>query len=70
MTKRVMLVYGTRPEAIKMAPVIFELRRSAQLTPVVVLTGQHRSMLEQVNQDFHIIPDHDLEIMIGAILGR
>jgi UDP-N-acetylglucosamine 2-epimerase (non-hydrolysing) len=63
MTKRVMLVYGTRPEAIKMAPVIFELRRSAQLTPVVVLTGQHRSMLEQVNHDFHIRPDHDLEIM-------
>jgi UDP-N-acetylglucosamine 2-epimerase (non-hydrolysing) len=63
MTKRVMLVYGTRPEAIKMAPVIFELRRSAQLTPVVVLTGQHRSMLEQVNHDFHISPDHDLEIM-------
>ena len=63
MTKRVMLVYGTRPEAIKMAPVIFELRRSTQLTPVVVLTGQHRSMLEQVNQDFHISHDHDLEIM-------
>lgn len=63
MTKRVMLVYGTRPEAIKMAPVIFELKRSAQLTPVVVLTGQHRSMLEQVNHDFHISPDHDLEIM-------
>jgi UDP-N-acetylglucosamine 2-epimerase (non-hydrolysing) len=63
MTKRVMLVYGTRPEAIKMAPVIFELRRSAQLRPVVVLTGQHRSMLEQVNHDFHISPDHDLEIM-------
>jgi UDP-N-acetylglucosamine 2-epimerase (non-hydrolysing) len=63
MTKRVMLVYGTRPEAIKMAPVVFELRRSAELTPVVVLTGQHRSMLEQVNQDFGIDPDHDLEIM-------
>jgi UDP-N-acetylglucosamine 2-epimerase (non-hydrolysing) len=58
-----MLVYGTRPEAIKMAPVIFELRRSAQLRPVVVLTGQHRLMLEQVNHDFHISPDHDLEIM-------
>jgi UDP-N-acetylglucosamine 2-epimerase (non-hydrolysing) len=63
MTKRVMLVYGTRPEAIKMAPVIFELTHSAQLTPVVVLTGQHRSMLSQVNEDFHIRPDHDLEIM-------
>jgi UDP-N-acetylglucosamine 2-epimerase (non-hydrolysing) len=63
MTKRVMLIYGTRPEAIKMAPVIFELTRSTQLTPVIVLTGQHRSMLEQVNQDFHISPDYDLEIM-------
>lgn len=63
MTKRVMLVYGTRPEAIKMAPVLFGLRRAAQLTPVVVLTGQHRSILEQVNRDFQINPDHDLEIM-------
>jgi UDP-N-acetylglucosamine 2-epimerase (non-hydrolysing) len=63
MTERVMLIYGTRPEAIKMAPVIFELTRSTQLTPVIVLTGQHRSMLEQVNQDFHISPDYDLEIM-------
>ena len=63
MNKRVMLVYGTRPEAIKMAPVLFELRRSAQLTPLVVLTGQHRSILEQVNHDFRINPDHNLEIM-------
>jgi UDP-N-acetylglucosamine 2-epimerase (non-hydrolysing) len=63
MTKRVMLVYGTRPEAIKMAPVLFQLRRSAELTPIVLLTGQHRSMLEQVNRDFRIDPDHDLEIM-------
>lgn len=61
--KRIMLVYGTRPEAIKMAPVLFALERSAHLAPVVVLTGQHRSMLKQVNHHFRINPDHDLEIM-------
>ena len=65
MTKRIMLVYGTRPEAIKMAPVFFELERSDRLAPVVVLTGQHRSMLNQVNHDFQINSDHDLEIMQG-----
>jgi UDP-N-acetylglucosamine 2-epimerase (non-hydrolysing) len=58
-----MLIYGTRPEAIKMAPVFFELRRSAHLTPVVVLTGQHRSILDQVSHDFQIRPDYNLEIM-------
>ena len=63
MTKRVMLVYGTRPEAIKLAPVIWELERAPQLEPIVVLTGQHRSMLDQVNRDFDIKADHDLEIM-------
>ena len=63
MTKRVMLVYGTRPEAIKMAPVVRELERSSHLEPIVVLTGQHRSMLEQVNRDFDIRADYNLEIM-------
>ena len=63
MTKRVMLVYGTRPEAIKLAPVIREVERAPQLEPIVVLTGQHRSMLDQVNRDFDIKADHDLEIM-------
>ena len=61
--KRVMLVYGTRPEAIKMAPVVRELQRSTRLKPIVVLTGQHASMLEQVNADFGIAADHNLEIM-------
>ena len=61
--KRVMLVYGTRPEAIKMAPVVRELERSPLLSPIVVLTGQHQSMLEQVNVDFDIRADHNLEIM-------
>ena len=62
-TKKIMVVYGTRPEAIKMAPVIRQLERSPQLSPLVVLTGQHRSMLEQVNLDFDIEPAHNLEIM-------
>ena len=63
MTKRVMLVYGTRPEAIKMAPVVREIEKAPQLSSVVVLTGQHRSMLKQVNQDFDIRADHNLDIM-------
>ena len=63
MTRRVMLVYGTRPEAIKLAPVIWELERAPQLAPIVVLTGQHRSMLDQVNHDFDIKADHNLQIM-------
>jgi UDP-N-acetylglucosamine 2-epimerase (non-hydrolysing) len=62
-TKRVMLVYGTRPEAIKMAPVVRELHDSPRFTPIVVLTGQHASMLDQVNADFGITADHNLEIM-------
>lgn len=58
-----MLVYGTRPEAIKMAPVVRELQDSPHFAPTVVLTGQHASMLEQVNADFGITADHNLEIM-------
>jgi UDP-N-acetylglucosamine 2-epimerase (non-hydrolysing) len=61
--KQVMVVYGTRPEAIKMAPVIHRLLHSRQFSPVVVVTGQHRSMLDQVHADFGIHPDHDLDIM-------
>jgi UDP-N-acetylglucosamine 2-epimerase (non-hydrolysing) len=63
MTASVMLVYGTRPEAIKMAPVVRELRRHPALRPIVVVTGQHREMLDQVNQVFGIVPDHDLNII-------
>ena len=58
-----MLAYGTRPEAIKMAPIIEEINRSAHLSPVIVVTGQHREMLDQVNGLFGIVPDHDLDIM-------
>jgi len=63
MTASVMLVYGTRPEAIKMAPVVRELTRHPSLRPIVVVTGQHREMLDQVNEVFGIIPDHDLNII-------
>ena len=60
---RVVAVYGTRPEAIKMAPVIVSLGDSEHLTPVVAVTGQHRQMLDQVNGLFGIVPAHDLDII-------
>ena len=63
MSRRVLVVYGTRPEAIKLAPVVMALRRSAHLEPVVAVTGQHRAMLDQVNDLFAIRPDHDLDII-------
>lgn len=57
---RVMAIFGTRPEAIKVAPLVAELERSPHLEPVVVVTGQHREMLTQVLDLFGIVPDHDL----------
>lgn len=57
------IIVGTRPEAIKMAPVIQAFRRSALFNTQVVLTGQHREMVDQVMQLFDIKPDHDLAIM-------
>src|SRR5215471_8133141 len=58
------VVFGTRPEAIKMAPVIFELqRRSHELQPVLISTSQHRQMLDQVLGVFGIQPDRDLNLM-------
>ena len=63
MTASVMLVYGTRPEAIKMAPVVKALERHTDLRPIVVVTGQHREMLDQVNEVFGIAPQHDLNII-------
>ncbi|HTT52455.1 MAG TPA: UDP-N-acetylglucosamine 2-epimerase (non-hydrolyzing) [Streptosporangiaceae bacterium] len=59
---RIMVIYGTRPEAIKVAPVIRALHQSPLFTPLVAVTGQHRSMLDQVNQVFEITPDFDLDI--------
>ena len=61
--KKVMLVFGTRPEAIKMCPLVNELKRSAGIQTVVCVTGQHRQMLDQVLDAFHISPDYDLSIM-------
>lgn len=61
--KKVMVLYGTRPEAIKVAPLIRALERSESLTPIVVSTGQHREMLDQVNRWFGIEPDTDLDVM-------
>jgi len=59
----VLLIFGTRPEAIKLAPVIQELRTHAGIKPVVCVTGQHREMLDQVLSLFKIQPDYDLNIM-------
>jgi UDP-N-acetylglucosamine 2-epimerase (non-hydrolysing) len=58
-----MFVFGTRPEAVKLAPIIRAMAALPTFTPVVVVTGQHRSMLDQVNDFFGIEPDHDLRIM-------
>ncbi|KRM93086.1 UDP-N-acetylglucosamine 2-epimerase [Lentilactobacillus senioris DSM 24302 = JCM 17472] len=61
---KVMTIFGTRPEAIKMAPIILQMQqRSTEFTPVTVVTGQHREMLDQVLSIFQIIPDYDLNIM-------
>ncbi|MEU5841250.1 UDP-N-acetylglucosamine 2-epimerase (non-hydrolyzing) [Rhodococcus sp. NPDC047139] len=60
---KVLVVYGTRPEAIKMAPVVTALQGSDVLEPVVAVTGQHREMLDQVNRLFGIEPRHDLDIL-------
>ena len=59
---RVMVIFGTRPEASKVAPVIAELERSPHFEPIVVVTGQHREMLAQVLDLFGIVPHHDLDL--------
>jgi UDP-N-acetylglucosamine 2-epimerase (non-hydrolysing) len=59
---RVMAVYGTRPEAIKLAPLIAALRADPRFHTLVVVTGQHREMLDQVHRAFGIVPDRDLDI--------
>ncbi|MDA7025492.1 UDP-N-acetylglucosamine 2-epimerase (non-hydrolyzing) [Bacillus sp. CLL-7-23] len=62
-TLKVMTVFGTRPEAIKMAPLVLELRRHPEIESFVTVTAQHRQMLDQVLEAFHIKPDFDLNIM-------
>src|SRR5574344_1430317 len=61
--KKVMLVFGTRPEAIKMCPLVNELKTRAGIQTVVCVSGQHRQMLDQVLEVFGVVPDYDLSIM-------
>ena len=61
--KKVMLVFGTRPEAIKMCPLVLELKERKKFNVLVTVTGQHKEMLEQVLERFQIRPDYDLAIM-------
>ena len=61
--KKVMLVFGTRPEAIKMCPLVNELKSRKKIKTIVCVTGQHREMLDQVLQAFNVEPDYDLSIM-------
>lgn len=60
---KVMSVFGTRPEAIKMAPLVLELKRRPELESIVCVTAQHREMLDSVLREFDIRPEHDLNIM-------
>jgi UDP-N-acetylglucosamine 2-epimerase (non-hydrolysing) len=61
--RKVMIVFGTRPEAIKMCPLVTELKSRESLETVVCVSGQHREMLDQVLKAFSVVPDYDLSIM-------
>ena len=61
--KKIMLVFGTRPEAIKMCPLVQELRGRSGIQTICCVTGQHRQMLDQVLQAFHVEPEYDIAIM-------
>ena len=61
--KKILLVFGTRPEAIKMCPLVNELKAREGVKTVVCVSGQHRQMLDQVLEAFHVVPDYDLSIM-------
>lgn len=61
--RRIMLVFGTRPEAIKMCPLVNELKKRESIKTIVCVTGQHRQMLDQVLETFHVVPDYDLSVM-------
>ena len=61
--KKIMLVFGTRPEAIKMCPLVNELKTRHEVNTIVCVTGQHRQMLDQVLEAFHVVPDYDLSVM-------
>ena len=73
--KKIMTIFGTRPEAIKMAPLVLEMQKDEEIEPVVVVTAQHREMLDQVLETFNITPDYDLNIMkagqtLSEVTGR
>ena len=57
--KKVMLIFGTRPEAIKMCPLVLEMRKHPELETVVCVTGQHRQMLDQILECFHVEPKYE-----------
>ena len=61
--KKIMLVFGTRPEAIKMCPLVNELKKRKDAETIVCVTGQHREMLTQVLNAFSVVPDYDLSVM-------
>lgn len=61
--KKVMCVFGTRPEAIKICPLVLEMKKRPGLEVVVCVTAQHRQMLDQVLETFGVVPDYDLNIM-------
>ena len=61
--KKIMLVFGTRPEAIKMCPLVNELKSRKNIKTIVCVTGQHRQMLDTVLKAFDVVPDYDLSIM-------
>ena len=61
--KTIMLVFGTRPEAIKICPLVNELKTRKNIKTVVCVTGQHRQMLDMVLEAFNVVPDYDLSIM-------
>lgn len=72
---RVMTVFGTRPEATKMAPLLLEMRRHPELEPILCVTAQHRELLDEALRIFRITPDYDLDIMqprqtLAAITSR
>ena len=60
---KVMSIFGTRPEAIKMCPLVKELKTRENIKTVVCVTGQHRQMLDMVLNTFNVVPDYDLSIM-------
>ena len=68
---KVMTIFGPRPEAIKMAPLVKELQKRNEIECIVCVTAQHRQMLDQVLDTFEITPDYDLDIMKqGQTLGE